>query len=112
MKKMAKRTNRIFIWVSYGNVSVFDVSNTSKLAALEASIYDVLKEFDEDFDDRYRVAQTKADTKYLSNKFHLEHENYHIALINFMLNDFGIDTHETFEHGTGFSVMKNPTETE
>lgn len=89
--------NNIFIWVSYGMIDVYSIDTYEKLHNLYEDIANTMADFvDED-------VITKADN-FVDNNPNLK--TGCIKSINYLLEQFDIGSHESFEIGTGFGKLK------
>lgn len=95
---------RVFIWVSYGNVSVMQADNTARLQAIYDKIAAVLNDFTED-----EQAGVKNVDEWLASRRGRDDLKVLERAILMLIDSFGgYDVHETFEHGTGFDNLEDP----
>lgn len=93
---------KVFVWVGYGNVDVFDATSESTLQYVVDAVITNLEDWD--------LENTITRVMDLL-KTRLEDESYTDKLlayrkaINTLIDSVGVGSHETFEYGTGFKIV-------
>ncbi len=90
--------NNIFIWVSWGDIEVYLIDNSEKLANLYDTITHVMSEMLLDADIIAKVDAFIDKKQYSTTAY--------IKAIEYLLEQICVGSHESFEFGTGFGKLK------
>jgi len=119
----------VFVWGSYGTIGVYEADTIDKLKKIYEKLRSTILEFyDGDVDgplepeedpllkvyggngsEREESYITQADNLPLGYRNRSKSQFIHWEnKIEYLIDGFGLDTHETFEYGTGFEELTNP----
>lgn len=87
----------IFIWNSYGDVSVYPAETVEECRALLNTVIDCLDGWG--LEAKIKKARAHAD------KTVGDDPGYIRAAINYLLGEAGVGSHDSFDRGTGFTKM-------
>jgi hypothetical protein len=101
---MEKSIMKIFIWKSYGDIEVYDVSTLENIKELYTSIYDIVKDYG---DDETEVVNDRLKSRLEDVEWLTKQEVAYIRAINSLLEISGMGNgdNDCFERGTGFSEL-------
>lgn len=88
---------KIFIWKMYGDVKVYAVETVEQAENLFYEIVSCVDEWDMDKEVEFAKKEITKSPVTVDRI---------IEMINYLLKVFSIGSHESFEFGTGFSVLK------
>lgn len=90
---------RIFIWVQYGDAEAYDASTTEQAQGLYNKVVDAAR----NFGINPAIAETEA---FINQHKPFTDSKTYRAAVNRLLQEIEVGSHESFEHGTGFTNLQ------
>ena len=94
-------SEKIFIWVSWGDIDVYPANTDEDLKNLYYTIFDCMLGYLDDSITE-KVKNYIEVMEFPESKTHARYIN----AIEHLLKKFGVGSHEAFENGTGFDKMR------